>query len=136
MLFLIIFTVNIGIGTYFVYYKYMNHDKENFNYQATFDYWSYKVTADVKSINIKNHTYYFFGDMISLEDFELTKNRQKVVQRHWYLLHRIHIKIYKFGDYENIHSVNPWQITTNSATWHFKEKKWWETFNSWFDRKI
>ena len=40
------------------------------------------MTADVKSINIKNHTYYFFGDMISLEDFELTKNRQKVVQRH------------------------------------------------------
>ena len=49
----------------------MNHDKENFNYQATFDYWSYKVTADVKSINIKNHTYYFFGGMISLEDFDL-----------------------------------------------------------------
>ena len=29
------------------------------------------MTADVKSINIKNHTYYFFGDMISLEDFDL-----------------------------------------------------------------
>ena len=28
VLFLIIFTVNVGIGTYFVYYKYMNCNKE------------------------------------------------------------------------------------------------------------
>ena len=28
VLFSIIFTIGIGIGTYFVYYKYMNHDKE------------------------------------------------------------------------------------------------------------
>ena len=28
VLFLIIFTINVGIGTYFVYYKYMNHNKE------------------------------------------------------------------------------------------------------------
>ena len=26
---LIIFKINIGIGTYFVYYRYMNHDKKN-----------------------------------------------------------------------------------------------------------
>ena len=25
----IIFAINIGIGAYFVYYKYMNRDKEN-----------------------------------------------------------------------------------------------------------
>ena len=39
----IIFTVNVGIDTYFVYYKYMNHvkktaTKESYNYQTTFDY--------------------------------------------------------------------------------------------------
>ena len=28
-LFSIIFTINVGIATYFVYYKYMNHNKEN-----------------------------------------------------------------------------------------------------------
>ena len=28
VLFLIIFTINIGIGTCFVYYKYMDHNKE------------------------------------------------------------------------------------------------------------
>ena len=29
VLFSIIITINIGIATYFVYYKYMNHNKEN-----------------------------------------------------------------------------------------------------------
>ena len=29
VLFSIIFTINVGTGTYFVYYKYMNHDKKN-----------------------------------------------------------------------------------------------------------
>ena len=29
VLFSILFTINIGIATYFVYYKYINHNKEN-----------------------------------------------------------------------------------------------------------
>ena len=29
VLFSILFTINVGIATYFVYYKYMNHNKEN-----------------------------------------------------------------------------------------------------------
>ena len=29
VLFSIFFTISIGIGVYFVYYKYMNHNKEN-----------------------------------------------------------------------------------------------------------
>ena len=75
MLFSIIFTANIGIGIYFVYYKYMNRDietdaKEIFDHQATFNYQMYKTTADVKSISIKNRTYYFFNDMSNLNDFD------------------------------------------------------------------
>ena len=40
VLFSIIFTINIGIATYFVYYKYMNHNKKtapryDYVYQAT-----------------------------------------------------------------------------------------------------
>ena len=43
VLFSMIFTINVGIGTYFVYYKYMDcvqktAAKESFNYQTTFDY--------------------------------------------------------------------------------------------------
>ena len=29
LLFSILFIINIGIATYFVYYKYINHDEEN-----------------------------------------------------------------------------------------------------------
>ena len=29
VLFSIFFTINIGIGTYFIYYKYKNHNKKN-----------------------------------------------------------------------------------------------------------
>ena len=29
VLFSVIFIINVGIGTYFVYYKYMNRDKKN-----------------------------------------------------------------------------------------------------------
>ena len=29
VLFLLSFAINVGIGVYFVYYKYMNHNKEN-----------------------------------------------------------------------------------------------------------
>ena len=29
------------------------------------------MTADVKGINIKNRTYYFFNDMINIEDFQI-----------------------------------------------------------------
>ena len=40
VLFSIIFTINVGIGTYFVYYKYMNRNKETdrkekFTFQPT-----------------------------------------------------------------------------------------------------
>ena len=43
VLFSIIFTINVGIDTYFIYYKYMNRNKEtgakeSFNNQTTFNY--------------------------------------------------------------------------------------------------
>ena len=33
-------------------------------------YQTYKMTTDVKSIDIKNRTYYFFNNMINIEDFD------------------------------------------------------------------
>ena len=80
VLFSIVFTINIRIGTYFVYYKYMNHDKksvasESFIYpNNNLIKWNdniitYEMTTDVKSINIKNRTYYCFNDMINIEYF-------------------------------------------------------------------
>ena len=58
MLFSISFTIDVGIGAYFVYYKYMNRNKEtvvneSFHYDTIFDYWTYKMTADAKYISFK-----------------------------------------------------------------------------------
>ena len=63
VLFSILFTINVGIGTYFVYYNYMNRNKktgatESFNYQTTLLYKTYK-----------NRTYYFFND-INIKNFD------------------------------------------------------------------
>ena len=41
---------------------------------------------------IKNQAYYFFNDMINIKKFDsnLLKIDKIVIQKHWYLLYRIH----------------------------------------------
>ena len=38
--------------------------------------------GNIKEINIKNRTYYFFDDMINIEDFKPTKNRQEIIEKY------------------------------------------------------
>ena len=41
-----IFAINIGVATYFVYYKYINHNKENV---SVYDYvYQIKITNNIK----------------------------------------------------------------------------------------
>ena len=63
VLFLIIFTINIGINPFFVYYKYMNHDKKQLLKKDVFlkQQFTEHIKMAVKSINIKNRTYYIFN---------------------------------------------------------------------------
>ena len=42
--------------------------KESFNYQTTLPYQTYKMTADIKSIDIKNHL--ITNDMINIKNFD------------------------------------------------------------------
>ena len=51
---------------------------------------------------------------------KLVTNRQKSLQRQWYLLRWIHHK--KNCDCENIHSVNPWYLLVNHASGYIEEK--------------
>ena len=79
--------------------------------------------GQVKEINIKNQTYYFFDDMINLENFE--SNLLKIDKKHYksidiYYLGYITIK--KVGDCENIHSVNPLYLLINQLSGYIKEK--------------
>ena len=70
VLFSIFFTINIGIATYFIYYKYINHNEENV---SVYDYvYQEKINNNikmgfVKQIDIKNRTYYFYNDSINIK---------------------------------------------------------------------
>ena len=63
--------------------------------------------SEVKELNIKNRTYYYFND-IDIKDFQ--SNLLKIDKKQYkdidiYYIGYITIK--NFGDCENIHSVNP-----------------------------
>ena len=90
-----------------------------------FDYWSYKMAADVKSIDIKNRTYYFFNDMINLKNFasnllKIDKRSHKNIN----IYYTGYITIKKIDDYENIYSVNPLYLIVNHTNSYLEEKKW------------
>ena len=77
----------------------------------------------VKELNIKNRTYYYFNDIIDIKDFQsnllkIDKKEHKDID----IYYIGYITIKKFGDCENIHSVNPLYLLIYSATGYFKEK--------------
>ena len=77
----------------------------------------------IKQIEIKNRTYYFFNDMISLKDFE--SNLLKIDKKSYknIVIYNIrYITIKKIDDYESIFSVNPFYFQVNHANGFIKEK--------------
>ena len=49
--------------------------------------------GNIKQINVKSRTYYFFNDMINIKEFDSSqlKTDKIIIQKHWYLLYRIHL---------------------------------------------
>ena len=79
--------------------------------------------GEVKQINIKNRTYYFYNDMINLKKFEpnlLKIDRKSYKNIGIYNIGYITIK--KIDDYESIYSVNPLYLQVNLANGYIKEK--------------
>ena len=77
----------------------------------------------VKKLNIKNQTYYYFNDIINIKDFHsnlLRIDKKQYKDIHIYYIGYFNVK--KFGDCENINSVNPLYLMIHSATGYFKEK--------------
>ena len=72
VLFSIIFTISIGTGTYFIYYKYKYDDKETMlkKYYLSNNNLINLQMGNIEEINIKNLPYYFFNDMINIGDFD------------------------------------------------------------------
>ena len=74
----------------------------------------------VKQIKIKNRTYYFYNDMISLKNFESNLLKIDIKAIDIYYIGYITIKI--IGEYENNHSVNPLYLLINEASGYIEEK--------------
>ena len=70
--------------------------------------------GEVKQINIKNRTYYFYNDIIDLKDFE--PNLLKIDKKHYKS-----INIY-YNECETISSVNPLYLRINHASGYIEEK--------------
>ena len=78
--------------------------------------------GEVKQIEIKNRTYYFYKDMINLKDFEpnLLKTDNKSYKNIGIYIGYITIK--KIDDYESICNVNPFYLQVNHANGYIEEK--------------
>ena len=77
----------------------------------------------VKQIEIKNRTYYFYNDIINIEEFnssllKIDKKSYKDID----IYYIGYITIKKIGDCENIHSVNPLYLLINHASGYIEEK--------------
>ena len=76
----------------------------------------------VKQIEIKNQTYYFYNNIINIEEFnsnllKIDKKRYKDID----IYYIGYITIKKIGDYENIYNVNPLYLTIGKVDGHIKE---------------
>ena len=79
--------------------------------------------GEVKQINIKNRTYYFYNDIIDLENFK--SNLLKIDKKSYKdigIYNIGYITIKKIDDCENIYSVNPLYLLINHANEYIEEK--------------
>ena len=77
----------------------------------------------VKQIDIKNRTYYFYNDIIDLENFK--SNLLKIDKKSYKdigIYNIGYITIKKIDDYENIYSVNPLYLIIAHASGYIEEK--------------
>ena len=77
--------------------------------------------GEIKQINIKNRTYYFYNDQIGLKDFDarlLKIDKKDYNKIDIYYIGYVTIK--KNADYNNINSVNPLYLMINQMISHFE----------------
>ena len=79
--------------------------------------------GEVKQINVKNRTYYFYNDIIDHKNIE--PNLLKIAKTHYNALpiyYIGYITIKKYDDYESIYSVNPLYLRINHASRYIEAK--------------
>ena len=79
--------------------------------------------GEVKQINIKNRTYYFYNDIINLKNFESKLLKiDKKSYKNIGIYNIGYITIKQIDDYENIYCVNPLYLRVNHAKGYTEEK--------------
>ena len=81
--------------------------------------------GEVKQINIKCRTYYFYNEMINLNDFQsglskIDKKDYKGIN----ICYIGYITIKKIDDCESIYSINPLYLQVNHAKGYIEGKNW------------
>ena len=77
----------------------------------------------IKELNIKNQTYYFFNDMINIQNFQSNLLKiDKKPYKDFDIYYIGYITIKKIGNCKNIHSVYPLYLIMGPATGYFTEK--------------
>ena len=79
--------------------------------------------GEVKQINIKNRTYYFYNDQINLKDFDarlLKVDKKDYKEIDIYYIGYVTVK--KIANCNNINSVNALYLMINEMIGHFEEK--------------
>ena len=77
---------------------------------------------NIKEINIKNRTYYFFDDLSNFKDFDpnllkISNKSQKNIDVYY-----IGYITVKYSDYVKINSVNPLYLIISAVDGYIKEK--------------
>ena len=79
--------------------------------------------GEIKQIDIKNRTYYFYNDIIDLKDFDARLLKiDKKSYKNIGIYNIGYITIKKIDDYENIYSVNPLYLIIAHASGYIEEK--------------
>ena len=79
--------------------------------------------GEVKQVNIKNRTYYFYNDQISLKDFDarlLKVDKENYKEIDIYYIGYVTVK--KIANCNNINSINTLYLIINEMIGHFEEK--------------
>ena len=77
----------------------------------------------VKQINIKNRTYYFYNDIIDLENFDLSLLKLDKKSNKDIGIYNIgYITIKTIGDCKNIYSVSPLYLRVDHVNGYIEEK--------------
>ena len=79
--------------------------------------------GEVRQINVKTRTYYFYNDIIDLKNFDARLLKiDKKSYKNIGIYNIGYITIKKIDDYENIYSVNPLYLTITHASGYIEEK--------------